>query len=488
MTGQAYKTMSKYCRIYFERPNNTNETKKINVNHILSDIKHINDRPLKKYTNNSASEVSERLFSCPSSSLNMTKARSRFLSGPKLVKKAPIIRKYEKQQNPFHEVPSAVQYTPNYEACYPSAPQYPFPRALHERMIDARLRTQNEMIKIWEKGPRAVKFGPKNKKESEEQKKESENDQSEEIEEEDTQQQLLPPTQPIVPPPKNNFASSIKYTNSNQVKPKKQPIGLISLSSDRNSFIPKNDLPAPGQYQIKRLSVGKNRVASFDGQSTRKSIEPLTDRTYFDLGKNIDSTKPLPPRCLPFKIQLSRSKETKQKDIWSEIEKEQKELYEVLHPKETIKVQEKTSVQPFSQQTTYFDKHPFQSFMGPEDTKDLVYDVDLSLKLSDKKIKPLENFGRRINDNDRAIYAPSEAPDIIYTNVNEEWIKTKKSNGSGPIFDNMHARRSAYDYMPKISGGSYTVIKSNNWSYRTPALMDKMGEREMMLNLPPQYS
>lgn len=486
MTVKTYQTMSKFCRINLESGNTSNETKNINVKHILSGIKHINDRPLKKITDNSVPEISQRLLGCPSSSLNTIKTRSRYLSRQKEIKKAPVVRKYEKQQNSLHEPPSAVQYTPNYEVCLPSAPKYIFPRAFHERMIDANFRTQSEMIKVWEKGPRTVKFGPKTKEQSE-QEKESEEDQRQEADDEINQQLPPAPLQSIVPPPHNNTAPNPKVANTVQIKAKKQPTGLISMSSDRNSFIPKNDIPAPGQYQIKRLSVDKNRASSFDNQSTRKDIEIKTERTYFGLAKSIDSTKPQPPRCVPFKVQLSRHKENKQKDIWNEIEREQKQLYDILHPKEPIHVQEKKLIQPFSLQTTYFDKHPFQSFMGPEYTKDLVYDVDLSIKLSDKKIKPLNNFGRRTNDNDRAIYVQSEAPDIVYKNVNEEWKKTQKNSGTGPVFSTMHERRSPYDYMPKIDGGSYTAIKNNNWSYRTPALMDKMGEREMMMNLPPQY-
>lgn len=490
MTGQAYQTMSKFCRINLERPGSADKSKKVNVDQILSNIKHLNDRPLKMYTNISVPGVSERLLACPSNSLNLTKTRSRYISRQKQVKKAPTIRKYEKQQNELQEVPSSVQYSPNYEASFPSAPSFPFPRACHERMIDSRLKTQSEMIKVWEKGPRTVKFGPKNKPKKEEKKVEEEEEEEEESNDqlqesnEKTKQNQISSTKPIIPPPKIINSTTKNLSNLQ----KKQPVGLISQSCDRNSFIPKNDIPAPGHYQVKRLLVDRNCATSFDGQSTRKSFEPKADRTYFNLGKNIDSTKPQPPRCLPFKIQLSRSKEVKQKDIWSEIEKEQQQLYDVLHPKEIIEIKEKSKVQPFSRQTTYFDKHPFHSFMGPEDTKDLVYDVDLSFKLADKKIKPANNFGRRITDNDRAIYVTSEAPDVFYKNVNEEWLKTKKNYGGAPIFNNMHERKSIYDYMSKDSSGGYIVIKDDNWNSRTPALMDKMGEREMMLNLPPQYA
>ena len=488
MKGQAYQTISKYGRINLDRASSSLQTKNINVKNILSGIKHINDRPLKKRSESTSIGVSQRLLFGPSSSLNVAKTRSRYLPRQKQVRKVPVVRKYEKKRNSLNELPSSAQYTPNFDVCLPSAPQFMFPRALHERMLDANHRTQCEMIKVWEKGPRTVKYGPENKDKKRKKEGNSSDDMSEEEEEEEDISS--PPSPPSVAPMQSIVHPPVKDSKDASdipLKSKKQPVGIISSNCVRDSFIPKSEAPAPGQYQIKRLSVDKNRLAAFDGQSTRKGIELLPDRSHFGIGKSIDSTKPQPPRCIPFSMQLSRNKETKQKDIWSEIEKEQKQLYNVLHPQESIEIPKKQSIQPFSQQTTYFDKHPFQSFMGPEETKDLVYDVEQSLKLSDKKIKPFENFGRRTNDSDRAIYVASEAPDIIYKDVNLQWIKTQKNNGSGPIFKNMNSRKCAYDYMPKISGGNYTTIKNDNWSYRTPALMDKMGEIEMMLNLPPQY-
>ncbi|OHT16019.1 hypothetical protein TRFO_13503 [Tritrichomonas foetus] len=444
---QAYQTMSKFGRINLERTRDTHPVG--NVDDIIAEIKSMNDKPVKKMSVASTIAVSQRLLSGPHRS---TKTRSRYLPRKKPKRKIPVVREYVKPEGADPELPGSAQYNPNFDVYLPSAPQVIFTQAEPEKKMDSSSCTQSEMMQAWQKDLRSIDLIPENPK-------------------------LL-----INEPP---AAQSTFLKPENNKTP-----GIISIKAERDSFLGKpNENPPPGTYHIQRQSIDKPRVISFEGQSTRKPIQTLPDRTHFDLAKGIDATKPRPKCAIPFNRQVSREKSDEKKDdIWSEIEAEQKALLDILHPPEQQAKKEKKVIQPFSKQTTYFDKHPFNAFMGPPETKDLEYNVDKSLTALDKKLEPLDNFGRRLKDSDRTIYAKSEAPDVYYPGVPDQWAKTHKSVGSGPIFDNMHDRKSAYDYMPKIGGGSYTFVENDNWSYRTPVVMDKMGERNIIIEIPPQYT
>ena len=82
----------------------------------------------------------------------------------------------------------------------------------------------------------------------------------------------------------------------------------------------------------------------------------------------------------------------------------------------------------------------------------------------------------------------TEAPDKIYGDMNNNWKKVHKSSGTGPLFDNSPPRKSAYDYMPMPEGGSYQYINSGNWNNKTSVMMNNMGDRELMIAIPPQYA
>lgn len=445
-----YQTMSKFGRINLERQmvgiGNVD-----NVEDVLQDIKHLNDRPIHRMSVASSIAVAQRLLSERVG--GSIKTRSRYLPRKKPKRNIPQVRKYVKPEGAEPELPGSAQYTPNFNVCLPNAPHYVISGSEKEVRMNLGQKTQSEMMAAWQRGIRGIQFD----------------------------------MEPVGPSPKEE--PSEKETE-NPSRPETTMQGIISGPCNRDSFMPPQDLPAPGQYKINR-SLDKSRVISFDRQATRKEMETLPDRYHPNLAQSIDATKGRTKGGISFDKQLGRERhEAKKDDIWVEIEKEQKALLKVLHPPEKEIVTSRKTIEPFSRQTSVFGRNPFESFMGPAETRDLQYDVDASLKAlqESRKIQPMSNFGRRVNDCDRAIYAKSEAPDVLYEGVRDEWANAHPC-GATPLFKNMHDRKSAYDYMPKTCGGeTYTFVENGTWSYRTPVVMDKMGERKLIIEVPPQFT
>lgn len=446
-----YKTLSKFGRINLERPIGGNKVE--NVDELLQEIKHLNDSPIKKTSVAATIAFSNRLVQ---SRQGGAKIRSRYLPRKKPEKHLPQVRQYVKPEVADEGVPGSAQYTPNYNVYLRQTPQIAIGSSepvqvrrqfKDEKRFDATKMTQSELMRAWQKDLRTAAFDIDSR---------VPNEMSESSE--------------LIHTPK--FSSRAP--------------GVISNACNRISFLPPQDTPAPGAYSVSR-PLDKSRVISFNGQATRKEIETIPDRTHMQIARGLDYIKPNPPRPILFAKQTSREKEQNQdKSVWDEIEAEQKALLDVLHPKEEKKETVKQKKQPFSQQTTHFHIHPFESFMQLDASTNLQYDVDKSLQSLDKKLQPMPNFGRRLNDTDRTIYNKTEAPDILYPNVNEEWNNVHPTTGVAPNFGFMHERKSAYDYMPQTCGGAYTYVEIP-WSYRTPCVMDKMGERKIIIEVPPEY-
>lgn len=436
-----FQTMSKYGRLNFDTGTRMHEEKQIN--NLLSDIKNISTGfSGKKRSNSVDDKIMKRLLS---PAKRIRKARKRILPKSKLYKHAPTISQASPRVEIVSEVPGSAQYNPNYDAYLPKTNTYSI-QSLHQKIpVDPRIMTMTEMIKAWEKHIRLVDF------------KEEPNEG---------------------PLPDVSLPSKPVYNS---------PGVVARTTSHEDSIIRKTDAPAPDKYYIPR-ELDKPRVIPFDGQSTRKEIETLTDRTHMKLAQSIDSVKPRNSGCIPFDKQLAREKGLSQEDdIWKEIEEEQKSLLKILKPQKDVSKPPPKIVEPFKLQPSRLQKGPFNHMIHQEAPQDAQYNVEYSLsKLESKKIPPATNFGSRVSK-DRVILNKSEAPDRIYPNVIDGWKKTAKSYGSPPDFKNMHDRKSAYDYMPKTCGGNFTFVDDNVWSYKTPVVMDQMGERKIILEVPPQF-
>lgn len=427
--GKAYKTMSKFSRIHLEDPDEID-----NVEDILSEIKHLHDRPLNR-TAPAGLGISPHLVGEGKQGVHvggghLPKAKP---------KKQPIFVKTVGKQDRQESASPDAHYHPNFSATLPTIPQVVISGTERKVKMNLGKMTQSEMLDAWNRGLRDVTF-------------------------ED---------EPEKPPP-----------SERQPAVQRTP-GIISKEAKRDSFMDVREAPPVGHYTIER-KLDKHRVIEFSKQASRKEPRLLPDRVHHNVAQNIDYTKPRPQGTVPFARQTGRDMTRQEKeDLWAEIEAEQKELMEVLHPQSRAPVIKKKKVEPFARQRPAFESSPFEKIMGPQETRDLQYDVEKSLRALDKKVAPMPNFGRRLDDCERTVYAKSDAPDAIYPKVSEQWARLHTS-GTAPLFKNMGERKSAYDYMPKTCGGPYTFVEEVN-EHRTPVVMDRMGERRTAMRESPLF-
>lgn len=150
-----------------------------------------------------------------------------------------------------------------------------------------------------------------------------------------------------------------------------------------------------------------------------------------------------------------------QDSIWAEIVAEQKKLKNGIHPHEKPMTEKKTKKEPFSTQTSYFGKSPFDHLLMTEAPRDVYYDIsNLDNMLGKRRSKSQSHFGRRLDDTDREILNKTDALDVMYPNMADQWLKTKKSSGSVINLSRLELRRSAYDYMPQTCGGPYAYLET----------------------------
>ena len=461
-----YTTISKFGKLNLNR--DLIQGQNGDVEKVLNEIKDLTAGYPKRQSITSKIVIGERLLA--SSDQKMHTRYRASIKKPK--RKIPVVRQYVKPEGELERIPGAAQYTPNFSIILPSAPQYSFskPEDTEKRAISADTHTQSEMMRLWQQDIRLISFlhndnsNDDTKDQDEKNEKMETNDKGLQLQrlQEETQSTLLNPFDGIAIPHDNT----------------------------RNTYLPKNDFPGPGSYSVTSKSYDKNRVTLFDNQSSRPPIIPvIPDRSHMGLGQSIDATKPRVISAIPFSKQIGREKEpVKQNAIWDEIEAEQKALMESIQPSLAQSPEEiPKKKQPFALQTSYFNQSPFQHLIHTE-SPNAIYDVESSLKNLEmsRKILPGTNFGRRLDDNDRAIYSKSEAPDTYYDDVTNEW-KQSFAPVTVPIFDNMVSRKSAYDYMPHGCGGGYQdsrIVWVKPKPRKRQPLLDK---RKFLIEAPPDY-
>ena len=428
--GKSYTTMSKFSRIHLEEPETIDD-----VDAIISDIKHLHDRPVQRPPATGVA-VSAHLVADAKRSMrgNVRIPKSK-------PKKEPVPVKTFARTDRIVSLTPEANYNPNFSATLPTVPQVLISGTERKVRLNPGNMTQSEMLQAWNRGLRDVAL----------------------------MSGRVDPPEPAEEP---------------EAKQPRGP-GIISKEANRDSFFDTREAPPPGHYTIER-SLDKHRVVEFSKQAPRKEARGLPDRVHHNVAQNIDYTKPRAKGTVPFAKQTGREMTKKDKqDLWAEIEAEQKELLEVLHPPGEVKVAKKKPVEPFARQRPAFEGSPFEKLMGPQETRDLQYDVEKSLKALDKKVAPMPNFGRRLDDCERTVYVKTDAPDAFYPRVREQWAGLHPS-GTTPLFKNMGERKSAYDYMPKTCGGPYTFIEEVN-EHRTPVVMDRMGERKLAMSESPMF-
>lgn len=427
----SFQTMSKFGRLHFD---DTGTPKIDDVDQILSDLKSMDQKSFVKRKSLNAG-ISERLLAgekAPRKPRKISKTK------PKHTKQPPTIPQATFKNDSSTDVPASDQYDPDYEVVLRKSPSYSFSTNNRELNLDPDKLTMRQMVDSWSN----IRIA--------------------------------------------NYLSSqrdIQEPTINELKKEDKVPGIISRTQPiyvKNRFV--TDSPAPNHYDIPRL-LGKPTVLPFEAQSSRSDAHPGPDRSHYGLAKSIDATKPRSiSHLLPPNISKDRAKDQKT-NIWEEIENEQKVLMNQLQKIKSSDSEIKPKPKP--RYIPKPDVSPFAQFMKTE-APDVEYDVEGNLRSQNKKIPPRENFGRRLDDNDRAIYCKSDAPDVIYPNTNDAWLKTKPASGNAPSFDQMHDRKEAYAYMPQTCGGAYTYVETN-WNRGQAIRFDLMGKRKLVLEIPPQF-
>ena len=443
-----FRALSKYGKLHFDQ---NAEKEMEDIESILSEIRSIdrgNGATAKKRKSYSrSSSLSKRLLNnekVKRKSHKLTKPRTK----PK--KNTPTFPQATFKDSSENDVPASDQYDPDFKVTLPRDPAYSINDLPKEVSISPDQMTMAEMVNTWEKEIRVVNPQQESKEEA-----------SHDITNKGTiLEQKEKQTKSLVP-------------------------GIIGRTSKQQKlFTAGQDTPGPGKYNIQRNSDPVH-VVPFSGQSSRPEIDPGPDRTHFNLAKSIDATKPRSIyHTLPPKLGHS-DKETPKKSIWAEIEDEQKEFLDIIHKQKSNTV----NTHPVKQRKITIKPRPgpFDHLMHTE-APDVEYNVEESLKmLESTKIPPRTNFGRRLDDSDRTIYAKSDAPDIIYTDLNKDYLATRKRTATSLDFKKLPERLSPYDYMPKPCGGDYDYYPED-FDYRTGISFDLMGERQIMLELPPQFT
>ncbi|EAY06380.1 hypothetical protein TVAG_151870 [Trichomonas vaginalis G3] len=427
----SFQTLSKFGRLHFDDA----DTPDIgDIDEILSELKSF-DRKSRVKRKSLKAGISERLLAGEKAQRRPRKITK---TVPKHTKQPPTIPQATFKNDSSTDVPGADQYNPDYEVLLKRAPSLSISNLPKTVNYDPDTMTMRQMVDSWS-NIRIANY--------------------------------------------LNSRKEIQEPTYNEFKKEDKVPGIISRTQPtyvKNRF--ETDTPAPNHYNISR-DVSKSSILPFHAQAPRPDNDSGPDRTHFGLAASIDATKPRSvSHLLPPNISRDKSKDIKT-NIWEEIENEQKILMNQLQKPKDTKNSAPKPVKP--RYVPKPDVSPFAQFMRTE-APDVEYDVEGNLRSLNKKIPPRENFGRRLDDSDRAIYQKSEAPDVIYPNTNDAWLKTIPSSGNAPSFDQMHDRKEAYAYMPKTCGGGYTYVETN-WNRGQAVRFDLMGKRKLVLEVPPQY-
>ena len=479
MESAGQKPLSSFGKSAFDASLQTNA----DVDKIIQNIHAIENMRLR--TNYTIPDVVERLLNP-----NDTKPRSRIRStgSHKIRKRGREVREVKKLSSPLDNIPSSAHYVPNFDSVLAVSPGYKFKKAEIEKVkkvSNLDNSTMNEMVKTWNNQLRNYNF------QQEKRKKESPKNH---LYQNDTNQENVNEGQIETP---KKMSKADRYMNLNYrpqrptVRPppdappppksKKQTPGLISSEAKRDSFFKQDMTPGPSDYQKIEFLVAPNKASSFNMQASRPSSIPKEARVLRDVRSNIDAIRPRTVQCVPFDKQSSREVHVNNNDsIWKEIEAEQARIIESLCGTDQNKKKNvKKAKQPFALQTPK-PEHPFQHIMRKETEPTEFLDVERSLRTLDRPVSSF-NMSTPSEKHERTLYRKSDAPDVLYDNVNEQFKNTIKNPGSPVPIARTPTRHSPYYYMPKPCGqGLYNPAVSSLDTKRTVSF-SLMGERQYML-------
>lgn len=371
----------------------------LNIEKILNSVREM-EFTKSKSTNYKIPKVVDRLLQdCPVSYHHSKPGKRKVI-----YRKAPEIREVKKQVSIRDGGPSSTHYDPNYNAILKSAPKFKFSSSFpekKEKIQNLNVSTISEMINSWTTEIRETNFSSQE------------------------------------PTTIDNCEIFSSFTPSSSLS---DAPGIISNSGHNLKWVGGEKTPGVGSYDLSQSDMKGKMIVSFDKQSSRPP-QKTNSACLHDTRSGLDAIKPRAPRAPSFEKQSSRFPLTKNNDsLWDEIEAEQKEILSKLDIPQRDKTRVKKKVQPFSLQTTNFDKSPFHHIMRKETEPSQSYDTERAYR----RPKTAFNISQPAFQNDRAIYCRSEAPDVIYDNVQQQYNNTIKKTISNIAFCSQ--RISPYPY------------------------------------------
>ncbi|OHS98428.1 hypothetical protein TRFO_35168 [Tritrichomonas foetus] len=477
------RSYSAFGRSTFDRDIDVHSTKEVDKL-----IKHIHTMEYHKIRPTHAIPgVIERLLNVEE---NRTRSRIKSSSHHKIKKKNKEIREVKKVVNPLDNGPGAAHYSPNFDSILSKSPKHRFQKAEFEpikKVSNLECCTMSEMLNQWSTQIRRYNFQQptdtsSSRKLSHTQKVKSQVSKTEnENENEGDEDNEMAKTQPVKserktvrPPPDAPLPP----------KPESKVPGLISSEANRSSFLRHEETPGPSDYQKIVFSSIPLNVPSFENQAPRPTSTPQDAHMIRDIGNNIDAIKKRTAQCIPFDKQSSREpKKKRDEDIWLQIEAEQARIIENLKKDgNVIRIKKKKEKPPFKLQTGK-PEHPFEHIMRKENEPAEPLHVEKSLKALDRPVSSFD-ISTPAESSDRMVYRQSDAPDVIYSDVNEQYKNTIPRPASPVPIARTVTRHPPYYYMPKPCGqGLYNPAVTSLSNKRT-VNFDLMGERQFMLDSP----
>jgi hypothetical protein len=255
-------------------------------------------------------------------------------------------------------------------------------------------------------------------------------------------------------------------------------LSVIATTARRGSFYAPKAGPGPGDYQVAPSAVPAKGV-SFKGQSGRRD-PPLRNAHLPDVGPGVDHTRPRSPQVIPFDRQSGRNPQKRVEDrFWDEIEQEQERILQAFAGGPKKSARKKRSKSSFKLQTPQV-AHPFAHIM--RDETDVHYDIGASRRALDR---PASAFDIRQpafkSARDRLEVRRSDAPDVVYDNVMEQFAKTRPRATSPLPIDREITRHPPYDYFPHGCGRGDFLPPESTFSGKPSVDIGKLGKRKTRL-------
>ena len=425
------RTYSKYGHLEF------GEMRDMNIDKIIKEIK--SDEVKKDYD----AKVFERLSKATHSS-------KLYLGHKKESLRTINIRTVERVRSLIDDSPSAARYQVDYSAVFEKAPSLTISKVDTIKTRTYEKSTMGEMIHSFTHSLRDTEF---------------------------IQENPIEETSDISDP------TTLSQPYSSFEGPKYHNPGVISNSGHSDQWMKTTDTPGPSFNPTKQKTSTKIAI-SFANQSSRVTQKEVGGDLR-DTRSGLDAIRPRSPQSIPFDKQSGRTPpKVKKKKHWFDDDNDnnlnnqtdQTNIYSARRRSKSALVKRRKEPQPFSKQTSYFDKNPFHHIMRPENEPTTELNTDRYYEYAfPKKSFDISQPGFK----ERTLYQESSAPDVIYPNVAEEYLKTARSSGRPPSMASMSSRKSVYQYMPRPEGEGQYSRPTSTLSGRGSVQLEKMGERNV---------